>query len=223
MFSRRRSRSSPELLDQVERGEARRDDGRCEAVREEVGPRALAQQLDDLAAAGDVSAARAADRLAERAGHDVDTVGHAPMLGRPAAARPDDADGVGVVDHDEGVVAVGEVADLVELREVAVHREDAVGRDQAAARAGGFHEPRLELVHVAVREPKALSLAQPDPVDDRGVVQRVGDHGVLVGEQRLEEASVRVEAGGEEDRVLGPEERREVLLERRGGATACRR
>ena len=136
VFSRSRSRSScePSISSSARRLAA--DDRRREAVREQVRPRALAQQLDDLAPAGDVAAARAADRLAERAGEDVDALDDAVMLGRAAAARADDADRVRVVDHHERVVALGEVADPVEPREVAVHREDAVGRDQPVARAG---------------------------------------------------------------------------------------
>ena len=51
----------------------------------------------------------------------------------------------------------------------------------------------------------------------------VGDDRVVVAEQRLEEAAVRVEAGAEEDRVLGAEERRQALLELAGAAPACRR
>ena len=74
-------------------------------------------------------------------------------------------------------------------------------------------EARVELVEVAVRVAQPRRLAEPDPVDDRGVVERVGDDGVVGPEQRLEEAAVRVEARAEEDRVLGAEEGREPLLE----------
>jgi hypothetical protein len=42
--------------------------------------------------------------------------------------------------------------------------------------------------------PVPLGPAQADPVDDRGVVERVGDDGVVLAEERLEEAAVRVEA-----------------------------
>ena len=133
--------------------------------------------------------------------------------GVPAPVRPDEADGVGVVDHHERAVAVGEVADPGEVGDVAVHREDAVGRDHPRVGAGRLLEARLELVEVAVRVAQPRRLAEPDPVDDRGVVERVGDDGVVGPEQRLEEAAVRVEARAEEDRVLGAEEGRQPLLE----------
>ena len=101
----------------------------------------------------------------------------------------------------------------VELGEVAVHREDAVRRDQAVPSVGGLLEPRLELVHVAVRVAQPARLAEPDPVDDRGVVELIRDDRVLLAEQRLEQAAVRVEAGAEEDRVVGTEELGQTLLE----------
>jgi hypothetical protein len=55
-----------------------------------------------------------------------------------------------------------------------------------------------------------LGLAEADAVDDRRVVERVGDDRVLLAEQRLEEAAVGVEAGPVEDGVLGPEERADL-------------
>ena len=53
---------------------------------------------------------------------------------RPLGAE--DAGGVAVVDHDDGVVAVGQVADVRQRGERAVHREDAVGGDQPQPAAG---------------------------------------------------------------------------------------
>src|SRR3546814_20799304 len=59
---------------------------------------------------------------------------------------------------------------------------------------------------VAVRVAVAPGLAQPHAVDDRGVVERVGDDGIVLAQQRLEQAAVGVEAGGVEDRVALAEE-----------------
>jgi hypothetical protein len=107
----------------------------------------------------------------------------------------------------------GQLADLGEGRYVAVHGEDAVGHDEAEAGGGGLAELGLEVrqVHVLVEQP--LGLAQTDPVDDRRMVELVGEDGVLRSEQRLEDPAVRVEAGGEEDRVLHSEEAGHSLLE----------
>src|SRR3954447_14929045 len=73
-------------LDQLERLDAGRCDRRGDAVGEQVRTGALAEELDDLAPARDVAAARAADRLAEGPGQDVDALDDAVMLRRAATA-----------------------------------------------------------------------------------------------------------------------------------------
>ena len=59
----------------------------------------------------------------------------------------------------------------------------------------------------------ALGLAEADAVDDRGVIERVGNDGVLVTEQCFEQPAVGVEARAVEDRVFGPEEPRIACFE----------
>jgi hypothetical protein len=112
-------------------------DGRRQRVGEQVGPRALAQQVDDGLRPGDVAADGPAQRLAERAGEDMDLVRHAEMVRRAAALRPHEAGGVAIVDHDDGVVAFRQRRDLRQGREIAVHGEDAVGGDHDRPRAIG--------------------------------------------------------------------------------------
>ena len=189
------------------------DDRRGERVRKEIGAGALAEELDDLFAAGGVASAGAAEGFAEGSGDDVDAALDAAVLGGSAAVGADEADGVGVVDHDHGVVFFGEVADLGELGEVAIHGEDAVGGDEAMAGAGGGFELGLEVVHIAVAVAEAGGLREADAVDDAGVVELVGDDGVFGVEDGLEEASVGVEAGAVEDGFFGAEEGADALLE----------
>lgn len=215
MLAFRWSRRSPSGLQQVEDLEGGGGDDRGEGVGEEVRAGALAQQGDDLGAGCDVAAGGAAEGLAEGAGDDVDAVHDAVQLGGAAAAGADEADRVRVVDHHHGVVPLGQVADLGERGDVAVHREDAVGDDELAAGAalGRLLELLLQVGHVAVGVAEAAGLGEADAVDDRGVVEGVGDDGVLGAEDRLEDAAVGVEAGGVEDRVLLAEEGREAGLQ----------
>ena len=111
---------------------------------------------------------------------------------------------VAVVDQHQRAVAVGKGADLLQLGDVAVHREHAVAGDELEPRAGvvGLLQAILELVHVRIGEAVALRLAEADSVDDRGVVEAVGNDRVLLIEQRLEHPAIGVETGGEHDRVL---------------------
>ena len=63
-----------------------------------------------------------------------------------------------------------------------------------------------QIVHVGVAVAVALGLAEPDAVDDGGVVEGVADDRVLLVQQGLEQAAIGVEAGGIEDGILGAEE-----------------
>ena len=94
----------------------------------------------------------------------------------------DEPDGVRVVDHDHGVVALGQVADFPQGRDVAVHGEHAVGRYQPAPCPGGLLQLFFEVPHVPVVVAVTLCRAQPDPVDDGRVVQLVADDGVVLAQ-----------------------------------------
>ncbi len=67
--------------------------------------------------------------LAQGGGEDVDLVQHTMMLGRAAAAGADDAGGVGVIHHHQGIVMLRECHDLIQSGDVTVHAEDTVGGD----------------------------------------------------------------------------------------------
>ena len=58
-----------------------------------------------------------------------------------------------------------------------------------------------------------MSLAEPYAVDNGGVVQLVGDDGVIRPQDGLEEAAVSVEAGGVEDAVVHLEEVGKLALQ----------
>ncbi len=118
-----------------------------------------------------------------------------------------------IVHEDHRVVLFAEGHDLVQLREVAVHREDAVGDHEAKALVSVLDELLLEVAHVRVLVRVLHRLAEAHAVHDRGVDEPVGDHDVLVGEDRLEDPGVRVEAGREQERVFRPEELRQAVLQ----------
>ena len=131
---------------------------------------------------------------------------HAVMLVRAAAVLAHEADGVRIIDHHQGVVFFGQIADARQVGDDAVHRKNAVGGDDAEPGAGSLLELRFEIGHVVVFVAEPLGLAEPHAVDDAGVVQFVGDDRVFGPEERLEQPAVGVEAGGVEDRVLHAEE-----------------
>ena len=203
-------RARREHLENLDR---RRDQRGWQRVGEQIRTRALAQQVDDRLAARRETAAAAAERLAECGREDVHVAHHAVQFRRAAPSRADEAGRVRVVDHQQRVVFLLECDDLVELGDEAVHREHAIGRDQACALVLRFGQMLFELGHIAVRVTSALGLAQADAVDDRRVVERIGNHYILVAENRFEQAAVGVKATRVEDRVFATEERRDGPLE----------
>ena len=136
------------------------------------------------------------------------------MLDGAAAGLADKAGRVAVVDHHHRAVLVGQIADGLERRDVAVHREHAVGRDELDAAILGELELATQIVEIEVLVAEALGLREPDAVDDAGVVEGVGDDRVFFAEDGLEQTAVCVKAGGVQDGVFGAEERRDLRLQR---------
>jgi hypothetical protein len=105
------------------------------------------------------------------------------------------------------------VADAGEVGDDAVHGENAVGGDHPEAGGLGFLETGLQVGHVVVLVAVALRLAEADAIDDRGVVQLVGDDGVFRAEQGLEQPAVGIERRRVKDRVVGAQKGAERLFE----------
>ena len=200
----------PEDLENFESGSG---DGRRQRIRENVGARPLAEKLDDLSPAGDAAARGPAQGLAEGRCDDVHATHDPAVLVGAAARRPDDSGGVRVVDQDQAVVSIGQVADPVQAGDDAVHGEDAVGHDHPHPSIPGLLQAGFEFVHVVVPVDQAPGTAETDSVDDRGVVELIGNDGRVLVEERLEDAAVCIECRRIEKRVVHAQEFRKGLLQ----------
>src|SRR6266581_3400123 len=69
------------------------------------------------------------ERLGHGADLDVPVVLQPEMVHGPPAVLPHDSRGVRVVDHGDGVELAAQGPYRLEVRDVAVHREDPVGHD----------------------------------------------------------------------------------------------
>ena len=118
-----------------------------------------------------------------------------------------------LVDDNARAVALGELDDGGERRHVAVHREDRIGDDQTTT-SGTPQTPR-EVVEVAVLVDERVGKREPAAVDDRGVVQCIGENGRAALRERRDDARVREVAGPEEHARLAAGELRESLLQPR--------
>ena len=90
------------------------------------------KKIDQVARTTNI-AAHHADRFAQRADLDVNSPVHIEMIDRAASSAAEHARRVRVIDHHDAIVFVGEVAELRQRRDVAIHRKDAVGNDELVA------------------------------------------------------------------------------------------
>src|SRR5438132_7311694 len=102
---------------------------RRDAVRKQIRPRSLPQKIDNLFAATGETAARTAERFAERASNDVDLAHHAAVFVGAASAFTEKASRMRVIDHGERGVFLCKIDNRSELRDRSVHRKTAIGRD----------------------------------------------------------------------------------------------
>ena len=156
-----------EQLDRAQRGRA---DGGGHGVGEQIGAGLLPQQIDDFLARRRVTAARAAQRLAEGAGQNVDAAFHARVFRGAAPVRAHKAHGVAVVHHHQRAEFIGQIANGGQVGDKAVHGEHAVGGDQLDAGVLRLEKLFAQVGHVVVAVAQALRLAQAHAIDDGGVV-----------------------------------------------------
>jgi hypothetical protein len=128
------------------------------------------------------------------------------MFMRAAASLPEKARGVRVVDHGESVILLRQLDDALQVGNNAVHGEASVRRDKAKARAAGFAQLCLQISHVVVLVTEALCFAEPDAVNNAGVVELIADDRIFGADQSFEEPAVGIKTRGIEDRLFGAQE-----------------
>ena len=178
-------------------------------------------------ASGGETAHRTAEGFTERAGVEIDTSVGFEEFRHAAAGFTHHAGRVALVDHHEGVVLLGKIADFVERGYITVHREHAVGHHNAETLFLCGLQLALEILHIGIGIAITLGFAEAYAVDDRGVVERIADDGIFGREQRFENTAVGIEASGIEDGIVRFEEARdgcfEFLVEVLGAADEAHR
>ena len=199
------------LLQQVESRESSGHRRGRQCGREDEGARGVEQVARHLVIAGDEGAV-GAERLAQRPDDHVDLILE-PGLGEGAAAAgAERARAVGVVDDRAQAVALGELDDLGQRGDVAVHREHAVGDDQGAP-ALGLADAPPEVLHVAVVIDEHLRAREPAAVDERSVVELIGEDHVAGTRQRGDGAGVGQVPRSEQQGALATRERGQAILQ----------
>ena len=102
---------------------------------------------------------------------DVNGVGREAVAFEGAATiGAENAGCVGVIDHEDGVVLFGEGDEFGQWGDVSVHREDAVGDDEATAMGGRGFELGFEVGDVAVVVDGDLCAGEATAINDAAVI-----------------------------------------------------
>ena len=119
-----------------------------------------------------------------------------------------------IIHHNQCIVALGQIADPFERSERAIHGKDAIGDNQACSSAFCFMQFCLKIVQVPIGVAQSLGLAQANAIDDRGVIERIGEHRVFFRQQGFKKPPIRIETRGVENCVIHAEKCRQFLLQR---------
>src|SRR6476660_4824080 len=122
-----------------------------------------------LASAGE-SAAGSTQRLPKRSGDNVDSSHHFAILMRAPSSFAEKTGSVRIVDHDHRAIFVREIANRFQIGDGSIHRETTIGGDQFYPGAAGLAQFCFQIRHVVVLVTEASRLAEPNTVDDRGVI-----------------------------------------------------
>ena len=128
------------------------------------------------------------------------------MFADAAAVRAQHADGMGFVDHQQGLVPLLDLDEPRQVGKVAVHAVDAFDGDQhAAVFAAELRQQLIERLPIVVREGPPPGAGR-SPLHDAVVGQRVVQDQVAGAEQVADRRFVGRVAADEDDRIFDAEE-----------------
>ena len=162
----------------------------------DVGTCTLDHSLDEGAMRHHDSS-RHSNCLAQSAHPDESLTAQARMLQRAMSLRAKNAHTMGVIDHQPGIVTLGQSQQSGQIRDIPVHAEHGVGHDQPDGRCG-LLQHLLKPVEPTMGIALHAGLCQQTPIDQGSMVELVGkDHGLIVP-QRRHECHVGHESAAEE-------------------------
>lgn len=111
---------------------------------------------------------------------------------------------VAVVKVNEGLVFVRELMNSGEIGDHAIHGKGTIAGDEFVPTTSliGSLELFFEILEVVVCVAVSLRLAEADAINDGGVVERIGDDGIVSGEESFKKTAVGIEAGRVKDGIF---------------------
>jgi len=122
----------------------------------------------------------------------------------PLACLAENAEAMGIVDHQPAAMLLLEFDEAGEVRPVAIHREEPFGNDHGAAETATLgREERLERVEIVMREIAPRRARELGADHDAIMDQRIMDDEVLRAEKGRDGRDAGGMAGIEGDAILG--------------------
>ena len=166
--------------------------------------------------------AGAAQRLAQRAHADVNAAFDSQMFGNAAAMFAEHAGGVCFVHHQHGGMFFGQLGQLRQRRQIAVHAEERIGDDQSSAIARRILQQFGQMIDIQMAIHMHLGPREPATVDQAGMIFRIGINRIAAIHQRRNRTEIRGKPGGEQQRRFGAFEFRQATLQfGMSGGVAC--
>ena len=162
-----------------------------------------AHEIAHRLGSGDV-AANDSKGLAERAFDHRQPVHQAFAFGNAATARAVHANGMDFIDIGHRAMLFADFDDLLDRRDVAIHRIDRFEGDQLGPARLDAGEQPVEIFDIIMLELQAFGAAVADAFDHRGMIERVREYDTIgqLGRQRAKRRPVRDIARGEQQRVF---------------------
>src|SRR5262245_3987456 len=135
------------------------------------------------------------------------------MIDSASSGAAEYAARVSIVHHHDAAVLVGEIAQLRQRTEVAVHAEYTIRDEQPSLVTGKACNDLARRDDVAMRKDLDRGTAQTRAIDDACMIQLVGHDHVVAAQERRHGSGVRGETALKDDGRLGVLEDREPPLE----------
>ena len=161
----------------------------------------VTQIVGDRLAGSDETAQRC-NRLGEGAHDEVYLVAQAKVIAHAATALAEDADTMSLVNHDVGIVLVGQIHDVGQLAHVAFHREDAVGDNELDTVRLALLELRFKRSHIVVLVLQGVGERETTSLNDRGMVLLIPQYIVIPAGKSGNDAQINTETGAVNHRIL---------------------
>ena len=183
-------------------------------VGEKIRTRALTQQVYNLLLPCGKTTDCPAKSFAQSAGNNFDISFQSETFGNSTTGSAHYTCRVRFIHHHHGIVLFGKSNYFIHRSHIAVHREHTIGYNQSETTLLCRLKLLFQVGHIGIGITIPLCFAQTHTVNDRSMIERIGDYRIFVGKQWFEHTTVGIETGSIQNGVFSVEEFSYFCLQR---------